>query len=379
MKQKIKNADVVLCTTFGDSGKGRFVDLFCESGNYEYVVRFQGGNNAGHTLVVGGVTYKLNTLPSGVLHPNLKNIIANGVVVNPESLIKEISQFPEDSLKGRLFISDKAHAILPIYIYEDIVKSQDKIGTTGRGIGPTYAAKSNRTGIRMGEKDKLEEVFGKEIVRFLEPYIVYSATEMLQKSDGNILLEGAQGTFLDIDHGTYPFVTSSNTTIGACFTGTGLNHKNIRTVYGLSKAYSTRVGNGPYATEILDETQAERLRKLGNEYGTTTGRPRRVGWLDAVLTKQACLLNGVDKLIITKLDVLDSYDSIPVCVEYNCMGEAVYENFEGWKHQGTTFGVRDWDKLPENARRFIGAIQDLVGTEISHISTSPEREDVITL
>ena len=368
MKQNIKNTDVVFDLFFGDGGKGRFVDLFAESGSYEYVARFQGGNNAGHTLIVNGTKYVLNTLPSGVLHPKIKNIIGNGVVVDPINLLKELSQFEKDSLIGRLFISTKAHIILPKHIHDDKVKSQEKIGTTGRGIGPTYAAKSNRTGLRIEDKDSLVEVFGEEVMRSLEPYITETAS-LLQQASGNILLEGAQGTFLDVDHGTYPFVTSSNTTIGACFTGTGLNHKNIRTVYGITKAYSTRVGNGPYRTEILNPQEAERLRKLGNEFGATTGRPRRVGWLDIDLTKQACLLNGVDEVIMTKLDVLDTYEEIPV------FANGTWKTFKGWNK--STYGIRELRKLPDNAFRFINEVEDLLETPISFISTSPERDDVI--
>jgi adenylosuccinate synthase len=366
-------ADVVLGLQWGDEGKGKVVDYLAK--NYDYVVRFHGGNNAGHTLVLNGKRNAVHALPSGVLHPHVYNVIGNGCVVDPFQLAKEIEEHGgPSSMKGRLFISHAAHLITPTTVAEDRA-SGSKVGTTGRGIGPTYAAKMQRTGFRMQdlEEGKLDEMFGNDICRLIKPFIC-NTHELLRNavaSNANILLEGAQGTLLDIDHGTYPYVTSSNCTIGGALTGTGLNHKAIRKVIGVIKAYTTRVGEGPFPSEE-DNDIGDRLREIGGEYGTTTGRNRRCGWLDMINLRYACSLNGVDDLVVTKLDVLDSFKAIPVRVS-----SSTYYNAPGWAT--STKGMQDKNQLPENAKKYIEMISSSLKTNVSHISTSPERKDMIVL
>lgn len=364
-------ADVVLGLFSGDEGKGKVVDYLAK--DYDYVVRFHGGNNAGHTLVVNGHRTAVHALPSGVLHPHVNNVIGNGCVVDPLHLAKEIEEHGgPTALKGHLFISHAAHLITPRAIKED-QETGYIVGTTGRGIGPTYAAKMHRSGLRMEDILKSDIKVLDKACEIIRPFIcntqdlLYTA----QASGANILLEGAQGTMLDIDHGTYPFVTSSNCTIGAALTGTGLNHKALRKVIGVVKAYSTRVGAGPFPTE-QNNSLGNKLREIGGEYGTTTGRNRRCGWIDLVELRYACKLNGVDDIVVTKLDVLDNFEKIPMRVT-----NLEYYSNAGWNT--ITKGLRDKTKLPENALKYIDAIAKNLKVNVSHISTSPEREDMIVL
>jgi len=411
-------ADLIVGIQWGDEGKGKIVDLLAQK--YDAVARYQGGHNAGHTIVVDGQKLALHLIPSGVLNKSAVNIIGNGVVVSPEALIKEMKQF--DDLKGRLFISEKAHMILKYHILIDQAKERlrgDKaIGTTGRGIGPAYSSKIERSGHRMGElrdikklSDSLEEyaktnkplldAMGidipskKELEKELEgyqkvllPYIADTTKIVwdLMDDEKKVLLEGAQGTLLDIDHGTYPFVTSSNTiSAGAC-SGLGLNPKDIGKITGIVKAYCTRVGNGPFPTEDFGN-DGNRLRDNGHEFGTTTGRERRCGWFDAVACRYASRLNGCDEFALMKLDVLDGFKKVKICTAYEIDGKIsedfsfdlsnikpVYEELEGWDKSE---GVREFDKLPKNAQIYIKRIEELTNTKIGLISTSPDRDDTI--
>ena len=413
-------ADLIVGIQWGDEGKGKIVDLLAQK--YDCVARYQGGHNAGHTIVVDGKTHALHLIPSGILNPKAINIIGNGVVVSPEALIKEMKQF--DNLLGRLFVSESAHMILTFHTLIDQAKEklrgEKAIGTTGRGIGPAYSEKIARAGFRLGElrdvatlTNRVMEYFEQnssifqaldiklpsreeltaELNTFAEALVPFLAntTQMawkLMDEDKKILLEGAQGTMLDIDHGTYPYVTSSSTiSAGAC-TGLGVNPKDIGKVTGIVKAYCTRVGNGPFPTEDHGEI-GERLRKQGQEFGTTTGRPRRCGWFDAVACRYASRLNGCDDLSIMKLDVLDGFDEIQVCIGYEVNGEVidympldlenvkpVYKTFKGWDK---TEGVRRFEDLPQTAQEYLRALEELTQTKIGMISTSPDRNDTITL
>jgi adenylosuccinate synthase len=413
-------ADLIVGIQWGDEGKGKIVDLLAQK--YDCVARYQGGHNAGHTIVVDGKTHALHLIPSGILNPKAINIIGNGVVVSPEALIKEMKQF--DNLLGRLFVSESAHMILTFHTLIDQAKEklrgEKAIGTTGRGIGPAYSEKIARAGFRLGELRDVaaltsrvmeyfeqnsaifnaldialptKEALAAELTTFAEALVPFLAntTQMAWKmmdEDKKILLEGAQGTMLDIDHGTYPYVTSSSTiSAGAC-TGLGVNPKDIGKVTGIVKAYCTRVGNGPFPTEDHGEI-GERLRKAGHEFGTTTGRPRRCGWFDAVACRYASRLNGCDELSIMKLDVLDGFEEISVCVGYEVNGEVidympldlenvkpVYKSFKGWDK---TEGVRRFEDLPATAQAYLRAIEELTQTKIGMISTSPDRNDTITL
>ncbi|MDP2079125.1 MAG: adenylosuccinate synthase [Sulfuricurvum sp.] len=413
-------ADLIVGIQWGDEGKGKIVDLLAQK--YDVVARYQGGHNAGHTIVVDGKTHALHLIPSGILNPKAVNIIGNGVVVSPEALIKEMKQF--DNLLGRLFLSESAHMILTFHTLIDqakeILRGENAIGTTGRGIGPAYSEKIARAGFRLGElrnvpalTDRVLEYFVQnaaifnalaitlpsrealtsELTGFAEKLVPFLAntTQMAWKmmdEDKKILLEGAQGTMLDIDHGTYPYVTSSSTiSAGAC-TGLGINPKDIGKVTGIVKAYCTRVGNGPFPTEDHGEI-GERLRKQGREFGTTTGRPRRCGWFDAIACRYASRLNGCDDLSIMKLDVLDGFDEIKVCVAYEINGETidympldleavtpVYKTFPGWDK---TEGARRFEDLPKTAQEYLKAIEELTQTKIGMISTSPDRNDTILL
>jgi len=413
-------ADLIVGIQWGDEGKGKIVDLLAQK--YDVVARYQGGHNAGHTIVVDGKTHALHLIPSGILNPKAVNIIGNGVVVSPEALIKEMKQF--DNLLGRLFVSESAHMILTFHTLIDQAKEklrgEKAIGTTGRGIGPAYSEKIARAGFRLGELRDVETLTNRVMEYFVQNKAIFEAldialpsreelsvelngyaeklvpflantTQMAWKmmDEGKkILLEGAQGTMLDIDHGTYPYVTSSSTiSAGAC-TGLGVNPKDIGKVTGIVKAYCTRVGNGPFPTEDHGEI-GERLRKQGHEFGTTTGRPRRCGWFDAVACRYASRLNGCDDLSIMKLDVLDGFDEIQVCVGYEVNGEVidylpidlenvkpVYKTFPGWDK---TEGVRRFEDLPVTAQQYLRAIEELTQTKIGMISTSPDRNDTITL
>jgi len=413
-------ADLIVGIQWGDEGKGKIVDLLAQE--YDVVARYQGGHNAGHTIVVDGKTHALHLIPSGILNPKAVNIIGNGVVVSPEALIKEMKQF--ENLQGRLFVSESAHMILTFHTLIDQAKEKLRgakaIGTTGRGIGPAYSEKIARAGFRLGElrnvpvlAERVMEYFAQnkaifqaldislpsreELINELEtfsaaltPYLA-NTTQMVWKmmEEGQkVLLEGAQGTMLDIDHGTYPYVTSSSTiSAGAC-TGLGINPKDIGKVTGIVKAYCTRVGNGPFPTEDHGEI-GEKLRKQGHEFGTTTGRPRRCGWFDAVACRYASRINGCDELSIMKLDVLDGFDEIQVCIGYEVNGEVidylpldlegvkpVYKTFPGWEK---TEGVRRFEDLPKTAQDYLKALEELTQTKIGMISTSPDRNDTILL
>ncbi len=413
-------ADLIVGIQWGDEGKGKIVDLLAKE--YDVVARYQGGHNAGHTIVVDGKKIALHLIPSGILYKHIINVIGNGVVLSCKKILEEMKQF--NSLEGRLFISDKAHIILDFHEKIDRAKEKLKgkkaIGTTGKGIGPAYGLKIERSGHRVGELRDVEKLTNslmeyfeinrpilevlnvdtpskEELKRELEEYaekllpFITDTTELIWKfldRDRKILLEGAQGTLLDIDHGTYPFVTSSNTiSAGAC-SGIGISPKEIGKIIGIAKAYCTRVGNGPFPSEDFGE-EGERLRDAGREYGTTTGRARRCGWFDAVACRFACRINGCDRLALMKLDVLDGFEKIKICVAYEIDGERVetfrsdiekakpiYQEFEGWD---TVEGVREFDKLPENAKRYIKTIEELVGVKVGIISTSPDRNDTIFL
>ena len=411
-------ADLIVGLQWGDEGKGKIVDHMAQK--VDVVCRFAGGHNAGHTIVVDGKKYALHLIPSGVLNPKAINVIGNGVVLSPENLIdKELKQF--DNLDGRLFISDKAHLLFPYHALIDQGKERLRkkaIGTTGKGIGPAYADKILRTGHRVGELHHPDKLVSKILSYFETNRILFDAMdiktptkeELLEqvhrykenlekyitdttkliwsylKEGKRVLLEGAQGTMLDIDHGTYPYVTSSNTiSAGAC-TGLGLNHNDIGKVTGIAKAYCTRVGNGPFPTEDFGE-DGDRMAEVGHEFGTTTGRKRRCGWFDAVAAKYACRLNGVNQVALMKLDVLDGFEKVKVCVGYEFEGEIidyvpydlesvkpVYKEFDGWDR---VEGIRKFEDLPKNAKNYIEELEKLIDTKISIISTSPDRADTI--
>ncbi|MCT7465732.1 adenylosuccinate synthase [Aliarcobacter cryaerophilus] len=411
-------ADVIVGIQWGDEGKGKIVDMLAQK--YDMVCRSQGGHNAGHTIWVDGVKYVLQLIPSGILNPKAINIIGNGVVVSPSNILKEMSQF--GSLVGRLYISDKAHLNLSFHALIDQAKERLKgekaIGTTGKGIGPTYSEKVSRNGFRAGDLlnpsklcDDILEYFVQNIAIFdvldiktptktellneledysskLAPYIT-NTTNMVWKAleeNKRVLLEGAQGTLLDIDHGTYPYVTSSSTVSGGACTGLGLNPKDIGDITGIVKAYCTRVGNGPFPTEDFTH-YGKTMGEVGKEFGAVTGRKRRCGWFDAVAVRYASRLNGCDKLALMKLDVLDGFDKIKVCVAYNYNGEridympsnmdnveAIYEEIDGWD---SVVGIRKYEDLPINAKKYIEKIEEITNVKVGIISTSPERDDTI--
>ena len=415
-------ADMIVGIQWGDEGKGKIVDMLAQK--YEVVARYQGGHNAGHTIVVGSKKLALHLIPSGVLNKDAVNIIGNGVVVSPKALIKEVEKNSFNDLKGRLFISDKAHMILNFH--QEIDKAREKlrgekaIGTTGKGIGPAYALKIERNGHRLGELRNVEKLVSslmkyfannsvyfdamgvnvpseeelkvelQEYAAFLKPFLCDSTHLVWKELDKGkkVLLEGAQGTLLDIDHGTYPFVTSSNTiSAGAC-TGLGLNPKDIGKITGIVKAYCTRVGNGPFPTEDKGK-DGKLLGEKGHEFGTTTGRARRCGWFDAVACKYASRINGCDELALMKLDVLDGFEQIKVCTAYEVDGQVikdfpstldgvrpVYQEFDGWDK---VKGINEYDKLPANAKKYIKSIEELVGTKVGIISTGPDRRDTIVV
>ena len=420
---------VILGTQWGDEGKGKIVDLLTEQA--DAVVRFQGGHNAGHTLVIGGQKTVLHLIPSGVLRAGVQCLIGNGVVLSPEALLKEIDTL-EDSgvpVQDRLKISAACPLILPYHVALDQAREarrgENKIGTTGRGIGPCYEDKAARRALRLGDLrdparfgSALEEVldyhnhvlahyYGVDTLEFsavldealahgerLMPMMadVTSLLHEYRKTQARLLFEGAQGSLLDIDHGTYPFVTSSNTTAGGTATGSGFGPLFLDYVLGITKAYTTRVGSGPFPTELFDETGL-RLAERGHEFGATTGRPRRCGWFDAVALRTAVNINSVSGLCLTKLDVLDGLEEISVCVGYtNDAGETVanpidavdyenlrpvYETLPGWSE--STVGLKSLDALPANARAYISRLEALVGAPIDIISTGPDREETILL
>ena len=411
-------ADVIVGIQWGDEGKGKIVDMLAQK--YDMVCRSQGGHNAGHTIWVDGVKYVLQLIPSGILNPKAINIIGNGVVVSPLNILKEMSQF--GSLVGRLYISDKAHLNLPFHALIDQAKERLKgekaIGTTGKGIGPTYSEKVSRNGFRAGDLlnpsklcDDILEYFEQnraifdvldiktptktELLNELEDYssklapYITNTTNMVWKAleeNKRVLLEGAQGTLLDIDHGTYPYVTSSSTVSGGACTGLGLNPKDIGEITGIVKAYCTRVGNGPFPSEDFTD-YGKTMGEVGKEFGAVTGRKRRCGWFDAVAVRYASRLNGCDKLALMKLDVLDGFDKIKVCVAYNYNGEridympsnmdnveAIYEEINGWD---SVVGIRKYEDLPINAKKYIEKIEEITNVKVGIISTSPERDDTI--
>lgn len=414
----MSKADIIVGVQWGDEGKGKIVDSL--SKDYDFVCRSGGGHNAGHTIWVDNKRYALHLIPSGVLHLNCINIIGNGVVLSPEALIDEMSQF--DKLENRLYISDRAHLNLAHHALIDKAKERLKgdeaIGTTGRGIGPSYADKISRSGHRVNEllePQKLcaalmkdfkhneayfkalqveipqEQSLLKDLQRFneiLAPHIT-NTTQMLWKAldEGKkVLIEGAQGSMLDIDHGTYPFVTSSNTVSTGALTGLGLSPKEAGNIIGIIKAYATRVGNGAFPSEDKGE-EGDKIAQIGKEIGVSTGRKRRCGWFDAVALKYTARLNGLDALALMKLDVLDGFERVKICRAYQYKGKEissvpydlenvmpVYEEFKGWDKVA---GVRDFEKLPQNAKLYIKAVEDLTGVRVKYISTSPEREDTI--
>ncbi|KIM03330.1 MAG: adenylosuccinate synthetase [Sulfurovum sp. AS07-7] len=414
----MSQAQIVVGLQWGDEGKGKVVDHMAQ--RQEYVCRFAGGHNAGHTIVVDGKKFALHLVPSGILNPNVKNIVGNGVVLSPNDFIKELAQF--DNLEGRLFVSDKAHLLLPYHAKIDQalerLKGKGAIGTTGKGIGPAYSDKVARVGHRVGELLDTVKLATKIVNYFEQNSVIFEALDITKpnfdelkneldgykqkllpfitdttqlmwkilKEDKKVLLEGAQGTMLDIDHGTYPFVTSSATiSAGAC-SGLGLNPKDIGKVTGIAKAYCTRVGNGPFPSEDLGNN-GNKIRERGYEFGTTTGRPRRCGWFDAVAASHAVRLNGVDQIALMKLDVLDGFEEVKVCVAYEVDGKVidyvpynledakpVYKTFKGWQKSE---GVREFNKLPRSTQDYIIALEEMVGAKIGIISTSPDRDDTI--
>ncbi len=417
----------IIGSQWGDEGKGKIVDWL--SSRADVVVRFQGGHNAGHTLVIDGKEYKLSLLPSGIVRPGKLSIIGNGVVINPTALLKEIKNVQAKGVEispENLLVAENANLILPVHEELDeameIARGGTPIGTTKRGIGPCYEDKVARRGIRVCDlrypdllREKLEAMmrhhnillkgFGmKEIdpgamfddlMKIAPEVLRYAGVAWLKldaaKTDGKkILFEGAQGTMLDIDHGTYPFVTSSNTVAAQASAGTGMGVNAVKYVLGITKAYTTRVGTGPFPTELTDET-GEFLGRQGREFGTVTGRKRRCGWFDSVMVRQAVKLSGMHGIALTKLDVLDGLDEIKICVAYELDGKTIdyypssqidqarvqpiYETVEGWKQ--STYGARSWGGLPAQAVKYVRHIEELIEAPVSMLSTSPERDDTI--
>ena len=421
-------AIILLGAQWGDEGKGKATDLL--GARVDYVVRYQGGNNAGHTVVVGSERYALHLLPSGILTPTVTPVIGNGVVIDPAVLLTEIDNLEARGVStSRLLISANAHLITPYHVTLDKVTERflgkAKIGTTGRGIGPTYADKVARIGIRVQDlfdpsilRQKVEgallnknqvlvkvfnrraldvEAISDELLSYadrLRPYVTDTALLLNRELEAGrvIVLEGGQGTLLDVDHGTYPFVTSSNPTAGGACTGSGIGPTRITRVIGIVKAYTTRVGSGPFPTELLDE-DGERLRAIGHERGTTTGRPRRCGWYDAPIARFATRVNGITDFFLTKLDVLTGFDHIPVCVAYEIDGQRVdelpmtqtefhharpvYDYLPGWSEDIT--GAREFTDLPANAQAYVRYLEDISGARISAIGVGPDRDATLSL
>ena len=417
---------VVIGAQWGDEGKGKIVDILARDA--DIVVRYQGGANAGHTVVLGEEEFILHLIPSGILHPSTLCVIGNGVVLNAVTMLEEIAELERRgvSVSGRIAVSDRAHLVLPYHIQLDRAHERSgKIGTTGRGIGPTYEGKYGRRGIRVGDlrnPTRLRELLARNVERAnkvfkqldsderadlqehverleqLAPQIVpliADTGDLIHRSlqdEKNVLLEGAQGTMLDVDHGTYPFVTSSHTTAGGAAVGAGIGPTKIQSVLGVIKAYTTRVGNGPLPTEADGET-GERLRELGGEFGATTGRPRRCGWFDGVVAAYSARVNGITHLAITKLDVLDSFERIPICVEYRIDGERidslpadiemlgqvepVYEEVEGWMQP--TSSARKLEELPAPARAYIDRVEEIAGAQVAYVSVGTRRDQVIRI
>ncbi len=420
---------VVIGTQWGDEGKGKLVDLLTDQA--EAVVRFQGGHNAGHTLVINGEKTVLHLIPSGVLRENVECMIGNGVVLSLDALLEEVEKLEKSGIpvRNRLKISESCALILPIHVAIDqareIARGNKAIGTTGRGIGPAYEDKVARRGLRAGDLLNTEEFSSrlKELVDYhnfmltnyykvealdykqmlektlklaeqVKPMLTDVGEELkkYQQADKNILFEGAQGALLDIDHGTYPYVTSSSTTAGGAATGTGVGPLDLDYVLGITKAYSTRVGNGPFPTE-LDDEYGKHLGVKGHEFGATTGRKRRTGWFDTVSMRKSVQMNSLSGICLTKLDVLDGLDKIGICTAYKINGnltdiaplgadkyeacEPVIEEMPGWTEK--TAGVIDMDKLPANAKAYIERIEQLIGVKIAILSTGPDRDETIVL
>ena len=420
---------VVVGSQWGDEGKGKIVDWL--SSHADVVIRFQGGHNAGHTLVIDGVTYKLRLLPSGIVRKNKISIIGNGVVIDPWALLDEIKEINSKGVnvdEKNLIISEAANLILPFHREMDEIREDaagnSKIGTTRRGIGPAYEDKVGRRSIRVmdlaskenlnkrldnvlahhnairkGLKKKIYEKgvlieellkIAPRILKFSQP--VWKKIDEFKQKNKKILFEGAQGILLDVDHGTYPFVTSSNTVASSAATGTGCGPNSINYVLGITKAYTTRVGEGPFPTELKDKV-GEELGTRGKEFGTVTSRKRRCGWFDGVLVRQTIKISGIDGIALTKLDVLDELDEIKICVAYEINGKKIdylpaavddqlkvkpiYKTYDGWK--SSTVGIKNFDELPKNAKIYIQDLEKFIETKISSISTSPEREDTILI
>ncbi|MBE6072430.1 MAG: adenylosuccinate synthase [Clostridium butyricum] len=422
------SAFIVLGAQWGDEGKGKMTDYLAEEANV--VVRFQGGNNAGHTVVVGDKEYKLHLIPSGILYEDKLNVIGNGVVLDPKALFEEIDYLEGVGVKvtpEKLIISDRAQLIMPYHKVLDRLKEKARgkndIGTTGKGIGPCYTDKFERCGIRVCDlmhpevfTEKLKEnvemknayitkVLGGEALNFdeilneylefgkrLKPFVQDTSVKVYNdiKANKTVLFEGAQGMLLDIDYGTYPYVTSSNTTAGGVSNGVGIGPNMITNAVGITKAYTTRVGKGPFPTELLDET-GEWIREKGHEYGVTTGRSRRCGWLDLVIVKTAVRVSGLTSLAVTKIDTLAGLDKLKVCVGYKFDGkvidyfpasledlakcEPVYEEFEGWGEE--VANARSYDELPENAKKYLERIEEFTETKISIVSVGPKRDQTM--
>ena len=426
MREQIQNV-AVIGAQWGDEGKGKIVDLLCE--DFDVVARYQGGHNAGHTVKFADKHFALRLIPSGIIHPDKLCLLGNGMVIDPQALLDEINGLREAGVRieENLLISDAAHCILPYHKALDLAREEAagvaKIGTTGRGIGPAYESKVGRYGIRIADlvdpdvlRQKIEftcaernavlrGVYHRETydpARLYEDYLRHGETLAKRIVNGTVwindqmrakkrvMFEGAQGTMLDIDHGTYPFVTSSSTIVGGICSGLGVAPKHIHKVIGVGKAYTTRVGGGAFPTE-LDDAHGEHLRKRGNEFGTVTGRPRRCGWLDLPVLRTAAILNGLDEIAVTKLDVLDEFDEISVCTSYNVRGaiwntfpafavahhdyQPEYRTFKGWKT--STVGITSFEDLPREARDYVKFIEDETETRASIISTGPRREETI--
>jgi adenylosuccinate synthase len=425
----VGKAVVIVGAQWGDEGKGKVVDLLTEQAST--VARYQGGHNAGHTLVIDGRKTVLRLIPSGILHKEVRCFIGNGVVLSPAAFLQEVNELDKAGVqvKGRLFVSDSCALIMPYHIALDhareLAKGKAAIGTTGRGIGPAYEDKVGRRGLRLGDLfeekyfcSRLEEVLDYHnfvlehyhkvptldfsllcdemlaLAPLLRPFradVAALLAEARTKNE-NILFEGAQGTFLDIDHGTYPFVTSSNTVAGNACAGTGMGPRHLDYVLGITKAYATRVGAGPFPTELQDET-GQYLAKKGNEFGSVTGRPRRCGWLDMVMLRRAVWLNSFSGFCVTKLDVMDGLETVRICTHYRlgdqkldlppselkilALCEPVYEDLPGWSE--STVGVTQFSKLPVNAQKYLLRIEELSGVPIDMISTGQDRKDAIIL
>ncbi len=387
----------ILGAQWGDEGKGKVTDALVAEA--DYVIRFQGGANAGHTVVVGEEVFKLHLLPTGVIHPHAKSVLADGMVVDALAFEEELRALRARGFDPEIRVSERAHLVLPHH--KHVESKKNFVGTTGRGIGPAYADRARRIGIRVGDlfdeatlKERIEVLLAAKpnstrevgwtsvaramadlepMKRVLEPFVADTGSELRAawKAGRRLLFEGAQGTMLDLNYGTYPYVTSSHPTVGGIVVGTGLPPKAITKVYGVAKAYTTRVGNGPFPTEITGPL-AEELREKGGEYGVTTGRPRRVGWLDGVLLRYAAEINGLDGLVLTKLDVLSGFETVKIAVEHREDGSVVYEELPGW---GPLSGIRRREDLPENLLRFIQRVEELAGVPVVMFSTSPRRED----